>query len=885
MSFPHQKIFSFACLLAIHLTFTPLVFSQEVGAVPLDTMPLEMVEAVVTDQNDEAQKYFEWHAVDAGFRESAIGRSYATVGTRIFAIGGRLDDGTLLDTVEILELEGDGSYSHRLATLAEPVAFSAIAEHDGKLYLVGGLSLEGPTAQVRSLEWVDDGLIEKSLPPLPAPVMLAGATIHRSTVHHFLYILGGVHTLDATEASALMYEMRLSDLEEGEAVWQSQPDMPFGGRVAPTVIETYNEVVVVGGYTFTGGQALTPTASTWGYSRVPRDGHVTQGWEQRADFYSPVAFPAASKTGQSHLTLVGGDSAGGSLAELLHGTKAQALLSQVLAFHDPTDTWHAIGATSMPTVGGALLEVTSESYILVDAQTTNGQVVASVTMDFLRTTKRVSWIDWLVIAAYFAIVAWIGFRFAKKQSNAESFALGNRSVKWWASAISMMATGVSTISFMAIPALVACIGFATQGPMIFSLIGVVLSAFFTYPMLRRLKITSTYEYVEQRFGLSLRLLGSFNSIIVQMMGRIGIVVMLPALAISTMTGIDPWISILVMGLLTTLYSTAGGFEAVIWTDVVQGILMLIGFTAIGVMAFANINGGWDAFISYGTELDRLRFWITEWDVRVPMVWFSVLGFILGFMAFASDQATAQRVLAIPLKDVRKLAFLSGSFGVIIAYMAGAVGLGLFGFFKSNPEYLSPVMKNDQMVPLFIVSKIPVGLSGLLLATLFAASMSTISSSVNVCAVLFGEDFYKRFRKGATSKEEMRVMQVVSLLTGLIGTGIAIWLLNMDLPTLWESFMRIMAFVGGGFAGVYILGMFTQRTHELGAIIGVISSFGCAYYLNIAHIGVHWSALSVLVVTSCVATGYLSSLIIPWKRKNLVGLTVWDQIRDADSEDS
>jgi SSS family transporter len=505
--------------------------------------------------------------------------------------------------------------------------------------------------------------------------------------------------------------------------------------------------------------------------------------------------------------------------------------------------------------------------------------VPAVQMDFVQNTKNVSWIDWSVIGVYFIIVACIGTVFARKQTNADSFALGSRNVKWWASGISMMATGVSTISFMAVPALVACIGMASQGPIIFMLIGILISAFVTYPLLRRLNITSTFEYVENRYGLGLRLFGSFNSIIVQMLGRIGVVVMLPALAISTMTGIDPWISVLVMGILTTLYSTAGGFEAVIWTDVVQGLLMLAGFAAIGILAFMNIEGGMSAFIEFSSRMDRLNFFITTWDLRVPMLWFAVFGFILQFMAFASDQATAQRVLAIPMKDVRKLAFLAGGFSILIAYMSGAVGMGLFGFFKTNPEYLSPVMKNDQMVPLFIVSKIPVGLSGLLLATLFAASMSTISSSVNVCAVLFGEDFYKRFNKKASGKSEMRVMQLISMLSGLVGTGIALFLLTMDMPTLWESFMRIMAYVGGGYVGIYILGMFTRRTHELGAIIGVITSFGVAYFVNNAELGVHWSGLSVVVVSSCVVTGYVSSLVIPWKRKDLAGLTVWDQIKE------
>ncbi|WOO42384.1 sodium:solute symporter family transporter [Rubellicoccus peritrichatus] len=828
--------------------------------------------------------YFKWDSIGAAFDGKSIGRAYAKSGDSLFAFGGRNEFGEITSEVQILQRTSDGGYRRTQSDLSKPVAFAASTSYAGKVYLIGGLGPDGVTDRVLELSWENGVLKETLLPPFPEPIMLAGAGIHRSTVHHFLYGVSGVNSMDAVAASPRMYELKLSDLETGEAVWQRMEDMPFGGRVAPSVNETYNELVVLGGYTIDKDQVITPTSSTWGFARIPRDGHVKEGWEKRADFHRPIAYPAVSKTGQSHLTVVGGDAAGGKLSELLNGSKVVEPVAGVWAFHDPLDVWSKIGELSVPAYGGALLKIDEDSYLWLDAREKNKQVVASGTIDFLVSRKTMDWLDWLVIGAYFIIVGWIGYHFARRQKDAASFALGNRNVKWWASGISLMATGVSTISFMAIPALAACTGLATKGPILFMFVGILISAYITFPILRRLNITSTYEYIEQRFGVGLRLLGSFNSIVVQLMGRIGIVVMLPALAISTMTGIEPWISVLTMGLLTTIYSTAGGFEAVVWTDVVQGTLMIVGFCAIGIFSFASIQGGWDAFVQYGRELDRLNFFITEWDLRVPSVWFAVLGFILGTMAFASDQATAQRVLAIPMKDVRKIAFLGGAFSIGVAFLSAAVGMGLFGFFKSNPEFLNPIMKNDQIVPIFIVNKIPVGLSGLLLATLFAAAMSTVSSSVNVCAVLFGEDFYKRLRKNVSSKEEMRAMQVVSMLTGIIGTGMALWLLSMDLPTLWESFMRIMAFIGGGFGGIYILGMFTRRTHEVGAIIGVAVSFAAAYYFSVAQLDIHYGTLGLVITLSCVVSGYVSSLIIPWKRKNLTGLTVWDQVKERVTDD-
>jgi SSS family transporter len=402
-------------------------------------------------------------------------------------------------------------------------------------------------------------------------------------------------------------------------------------------------------------------------------------------------------------------------------------------------------------------------------------------------------------------------------------------------------------------------------------------------LLRRLNITSTFEYLEKRFGVPLRLFGASIGIAAQLLGRIGIVVMLPALAISTMTGMDPLIAILCTGAVTTLYSAAGGLEAVIWTDVIQGVLLTLGFISLGLLAFCNLEGGMDTLLAHGRELDRLNLFITEFDLTIGMMWFGIIGMILQLMSFASDQATAQRVLCTPMRDVRKLAFFSMGTGVVCSFIGAAVGLVLFAFFKSQPELLSPVMQNDQLVPLFIINKVPSGPAGLIVATLFAASMSTVSSSVNSCSVIFAEDFYKRFRKDVGSKEEMRVMQIATVVAGAVGTAFAVWLLYQPLPTLWEGFVRVMAMVGGGFTGVYALGMFTRRTHELGAIIGVVTGFVVAYTVQHIPFEIHYTGLMPITVGSCIISGYVSSLIIPWKRKPLTGLTIWDQISDKEAQ--
>ena len=823
--------------------------------------------------------YFEMTASSESFEGDAYGRSYVSVGSRLFAIGGRLSDGMLSDEVQVLERDGAGFKLLR-AQLSEPVAFAGAAVDGGAIYLAGGLRTNGISSGVVKLEWKDDAIVETELLSLPEPRLLSAVAMHRG----YLYVLGGLASLESMTAADTSYSLWLN--QEGQG-WNEEPPMPAIARIGSIAQNMLEEIVVVGGWEVSerdGRAWLTPAAATWSYSRIPRDGHITPGWEPRSDLAQAVADAPWAMTGQAHLTIAGGDAAPGFLDDFLTGTKMRDPVDAVLAFHDPTSTWFELGRLPAASFGGAMAKLGEKDFLFAGSRDVGGKAVAGA-LAFKGSTRSLRLLDYIAIAVYFVVIAGIGAYFARKQTSAEEFALGNRKVKWWAAGISMMASGVSTISFMAIPAMVACKGLANSGSAIMILVFAPFAAFVTYPLLRRLRITSTFEYLERRYGLPLRLIGSGSGILVGMMGRVGIVILLPALAISAVTNINPLWACIALGIVTTLYSTFGGYEAVVWTDVVQGVLMLVGFAMIGILAFLSIDGGASALWQYGHELDRWNLFITKFDVATPMIWFSFIGMVIQQMSFASDQGTAQRVLSTPMKDVRKLAFLAAAFGTLVAYMAAAVGMSLFGYFKSSPEMLNPIMKNDQMVPLFIIQKMPAGIAGLMIAVLFAASMSTVSTAINGASVNFGEDFVKRFKKNITSKGEMRSMQVLSFIAGLMGTGMAIILLYSQMPTLFEGFVKIMALIGGGFVGVYSLGMFTRRANLPGAVIGVIASYIVAWLIKLytVAIPIHWSAWGLFTTLSCILFGYIFSLIIPYRNNDLTGLTVWDQLTDEEAE--
>lgn len=823
----------------------------------------------------------EWKSLDAAI-ESPAGRVFAAQGALILGIGGLDKDGRATSTVDIYEVNTDGTVSESRAELSHPVAFAGGTSHGNRVFLVGGWDGEQATSRVLSLEWRNGKLIEEFLPELPSPRVLAGAAVHRSTTRYYLYSIGGTPSLEEPKALDDVLELLVvGGMPGDEIAWTAKPDLPQGGRIAPMCEETFNEIVVVGGYSVEGEggtERLRPTTDVWGYARIPRDGQQEPGWRLRPPLGAPIARAAVARSGQSHLLFLGGDASSGTLEEVFFTDSRQHSVNTIRSYHALTATW--VDLDTMPTAsfGGALAATSDNGYFVLGARGNDGEAIAAAQISFPRSTRHLQFFDYAVMVGFLLVMVGQGVWFGIKKKTVQTYAVGGGSMKWWATALSMAATGVSSISFMALPTLVASMGPVAVVGALMIIPGTLVSAYITFPMLRRLKVVSIFAYLEQRFGTSLRIVGSFKAIATTLLGRIGIVILLPSLAISSMTGLDSAICILAIGLITTIYSAAGGFEAVVWTDVIQGLMLFSGFVLLGVLAFRGIPDGWQGLVSTAQTLERDTFFIVSTNPILPSIWFIILGGVLGMMSFPGDQATAQRVLATPLRDVRRFAFSFGGLSIFVSGLTLFIGLCLLAYFHANPEELSPVMKNDQMVPIFMVQNIPVGIAGFLLAAIFAASMSTVSSGVNSCAVLFAEDFYRRLFKNSTPAREVWVMRIGTVITGLLGTAAALWLLKMPMPTLWETFMRIMALLGGGFGGVFILGFITQRTHSLGAIIGVLASVLVAYLLQFGSLDIHWSTLGSLITLSCVLVGYFSSLVIPWEKKDLTGLTVWNLVK-------
>jgi len=761
--------------------------------------------------------------------------------------------------------------------LKEPVAFGGFVcgsfpEKVGsfsKLFVAGGLTKGGLTAKVFSLEWRDGQLQQNELPPLPQAVALAGAGFFEDQKQLQLYVVGGTTSLTADSASQKLFCYAFGATTK--AGWQELPPLPGEGRLLPGVICFYNDVHIFGGFTLAhaDGKAIyTPTTKAQAYRWHCIDGTTFSGWRDLSPLPEAVAAPVVFMTGQVHAGLAGGYTQPftGNLFQVKPAAESKA----VQIYHNVTDTWVEKGR--LPEAFAAATAIHNGKLTLLG--TTESGAAAAYDISIQRTVKSLRWPDYAGLLLYFGIVVFAGISFARKQTGSEGFALGDRKIPWWMAGISMFASAASSISFMAIPALSFRTSILWAIPFLILIPLYFLEAYVLYPLIRKLEITSTFEYLERRFHPSLRFIASAQSIALQTFGRMNMVLLLPALAIAAVTGLNVYASVLVMGLLTTIYSAKGGMKAVVLTEMVQGLTMVVGISLIFILAITGLPNGFKSFVEVGGQFHKFDPAIWSLDYTMPVLCILVLTPLFNKLAFAADAPTVQRVFATPLKDVRKLALMFLVFSVFISFAVNFAGVAVFTYFHQHPGELDPAMTNDQVIPLYIVQRLPIGIAGLIIASLFAAAMSALAGGMNTVSILFTEDFYRKFRKNTTDRERLVTMRIASIVCGTAATITALYMAKLNQRSLFQTWNELFALLGGGFLGIYILGTYTHRANAIGAFTGAIASIIATLWLKY-FTSVHWYFYTPGAVIACVVIGYIVSLVTPPPKHSLAGLTIFD----------
>lgn len=447
-------------------------------------------------------------------------------------------------------------------------------------------------------------------------------------------------------------------------------------------------------------------------------------------------------------------------------------------------------------------------------------------------------IDIIIFLTYTIGIALFGSSFFKKSRTSSSFTLGNNDIPRWVVTMSIFATFVSSISYIALP------GKAFQSnwnAFAFSLslpIASVIAAKYFVPLYRKINSPSAYTFMEQRFGPWARIYVSLCYLLTQFM-RIGTILYLLALTLNAVTGWDLATIIVFTGLIVAIYSMLGGISAVLWTDAIQGVILITGALACATYILFSMPEGPGQVFTIAVENKKFGLGSFDMDLSKPTFWVVlVYGIFINIQNYGIDQNYVQRYMASKTeKDAKRSVLIGGLIYVPVSALFLFIGTALFAYYDSVaslPMELQDVSKSDRVFPHFIVNVLPVGLSGLLVASIFAAGMSTISTSFNSSATVFLTDYYnKYFKKTASNKESLRVLYISSLIISVVGIAIAIAMINVK--SALDAWWMLASVFSGGMLGLFLLAVFSKNKNVVGAIVGVTIGLTLILWLSLSRV--------------------------------------------------
>ncbi len=489
-------------------------------------------------------------------------------------------------------------------------------------------------------------------------------------------------------------------------------------------------------------------------------------------------------------------------------------------------------------------------------------------------------IDWVVLAAYFIGTMSIGFYFYRKTRSTEGFTAGGRSLPGWACGLSILATYLSSISFLALP------GGAyadNWNPFVFSLslpITTIIALLVFMPYYRRTGEVSAYALLERRFGPWARVYGSFFYLLTQL-ARIGTVMYLMALPLSVLMGWSMNTIILITGISVTVYAFVGGIVAVIWADALQAIVLMAGAIVCALVILFSMPAGPSQLFEVGTEYNKFSLGSFSSDLTQNTFWVVLIyGIVINLQNFGIDQSFVQRYIASSSKkEAVKSVWIGGLVYVPISAVFFFIGTGLFVYYQTQPELMEGLYESvavqrlagqgitvdspdfqqhlmettqqldeegigDEVFPHFLGSALPTGITGLLIAAIFAAAMSTISTSLNSSATLIMNDWYKRYIKPeASEKSCMMVLYMATIAWGVLGTVVALLLIGTTGAL--DAWWTLSGIFGGGILGLFLLGLVSKRANSPVAAVSVILGLIIICWMSLSPMleGTSWAWLA------------------------------------------
>ena len=466
-------------------------------------------------------------------------------------------------------------------------------------------------------------------------------------------------------------------------------------------------------------------------------------------------------------------------------------------------------------------------------------------------------LDLAIIAVYLIGITLFGLRFRKRQRTLRDYFLAGRDIPWWAIALSIVAAETSTLTIISVP------GLAYDGNLTFLqvvmgyVVGRFVIAFVLLPHYFRGDLYTAYELIEKRFGPQLRTVTSGLFLLTRAAAE-GVRVYAVSIVVSIALGTGEVASIAIITALTLIYTFEGGLAAVIWTDVIQAAIYVAG-TLVGIATIIHlVPGGWAHIYQVAESADKFRvfdFTPTFW--KPYTFWAGLLGgAFLTTASHGTDQLIVQRLLAARGLRQSKAALLSS--GAAILFQFGlflVVGVMLFAYYMAPSAHFG---RADRIYPTFIVSRMPHGISGLLIAAILAAAMSNLSAALNSLSSSTIMDFFVRMRPQTDERKRIQLSRLSTIVWACILFILAVLCLHR-VSRVVEVGLQIASVAYGALLGAFLLGILTRRANQPGAIAGMLCGFATELYLWLrTPVPFTWWVMIGTVVTFTV--GYLISCL-------------------------
>jgi solute:Na+ symporter, SSS family len=443
---------------------------------------------------------------------------------------------------------------------------------------------------------------------------------------------------------------------------------------------------------------------------------------------------------------------------------------------------------------------------------------------------QLSIVDFVVVLLYLVVTTLMGLWFTGKQRDTKSYFVGDRNVHWLLVLVSIVATETSTVTFLSIPGLAYTEGgnFTFLQLAMGYILGRLVVAWILLPQFFRGEAFTAYQLLRERFDQRVQRVASGLFLVTRSIAD-GLRLFLTALLLKQFTGWDMSVSILVMAVITIVYTFLGGMQAVIWTDLIQFVIYVLGAVFAGLVILQLLPGGWATYLDFAEQNNKFTLFDFNWNpAKATTFWAGLIGG--AFVSMAShgvDQLMVQRYLCSTSVGKARLALVSSGFVVFSQFVLFLmIGVGLHALKNSGVLAVPPGTRNDEVFGIFMIEHLPRGILGFVIAAVLAAAMSTLSSSLNSSATALVTDFYRPLRPNHSEGHYLTVSKVSTILWGVVQMGVAFATLAIgSLQSIIDQVLAVAGFTTGIILGLFILGSLPRPVSPLAALLGMLCGFG------------------------------------------------------------